>query len=159
MENLARMPDRWGGALLGALVVVVLVLLAVSLGAQPQRGQNTGLLDAVDECVTLEVAGMGTATFAVQGAFVGTIGWFYRTANMPLVALSATRVDSPALPVATTMYPGQWTASILGAESVQACVSAYSSGAATVTVSAVPIAADSRPPCNPVTKLSGRCRP
>ena len=141
-----------------ALSVVVGLLLAATLAAQPREVRVSAVLDAVDECAILNVSGMGTATIQVQGSFVGIVTWSSGSAGVP-VTLMASAVNSPALPVSTTRVEGRWIAAIPGAESVQACLTSYTSGVVTVTMTAIPFVVDSRPPCNPVTKLSGLCRP
>lgn len=140
-----------------ALFVLVGLLLAVPLVAQPRSVQIDGTLKAVDECVTMDTSTMGTATIRVRGSFVGTIAFYQAGSVVP--SLWATAVHAPALPVTSTTAEGQWVASVLGVDSVRACFSSYTSGSATVTVSATQMPADTRPPCNNVTKASGRCRP
>ena len=137
---------------------LLLAALSVSqAGAQPRTVRSTGVIDAVDECVTLDVSGMGTATISVVGPFVGTVTWASRV-GPTAAGLRASAVGVFGPPQSYSFLPGQWVATVLGADAVQACFSAYTSGSATVTLSASQLTDDTRPPCNPLTRTLGQCR-
>lgn len=99
------------------------------------NAQNTRNLTAVDQCLALDVAGMGTGVWQVAGTFVGTITWTVSANAGDFVLIDAT-TPAAGTSANSTTTTGAWTAPIAGFRQMRACMTAYTSGTATVTLSA-----------------------
>jgi hypothetical protein len=132
------------------LLSVLLVLGAAISTAQAQGISRGGggasaaavqsaavVLDAADECVTLDVAGMGTGVWDVTGTFTGTVTFYVAVNNAAPRAIDVASPDNPGSAVnSTENTAGSWSGSVAGFRLMRACMTAYASGSATVTLSA-----------------------
>lgn len=93
----------------------------------------TKALGAAGDLVLLSVAGMGGVSIQIADAFVGTVSFEASTNGQAFVALLVTPVGS-STQVSSATATGMWTANAVGMYAVRARMSAYTSGAATVTL-------------------------
>jgi hypothetical protein len=117
----------------GLLALIVLGLFAVPAAAQ-QTEQSTGeiLLDAVNECAAIDVAGMGRASFDVSGDWIGTITFYVLGEGGTPNQLDVAKPDTPGTTVNTTTANGIWAGDVAGFRSARACLTAYTSGTARI---------------------------
>lgn len=120
------------------------VFLLVCLWALPASAQTSGQLagnlnatSGASSCVILPVAGMGTGSVQIVGTWVGTISFTvantgdaadYKALNMA-PSNSSTQVTS-------STANGLWSGSVAGYRFFRACMTAYTSGTASLLLSA-----------------------
>lgn len=106
--------------------------------ASAQGNVTTGPrdLDALNECSIINVSGMGVAGIQVTGTYVGTITWTVAIDGGTYVAIDAFTPDAPSTAVNSTTSTGVWTATVAGLRTLRACMTAYTSGRATVVLAA-----------------------
>lgn len=113
----------------------------VSALALPATAQTrTGLvdLDAADECAILDVAGYGSVSVEIIGTWVGTITFRVQGEGGTRDELNVSKADAPETSATTTAANGLWSASIAGYRTALACMTSYTSGTASVRMSASP---------------------
>jgi hypothetical protein len=92
-----------------------------------------GVLDAAGDYVRLSVAGLGGVAFQIQGSFSGTVTFEASLDGQSFHALRVTP-SSTTTAVTTATTTGLWTGSATGYLAVQARMSAYTSGSATLLI-------------------------
>jgi len=102
--------------------------------ASAQSVSTEGTLGAANQCVTLDVAGMGTATFDVTRTWAGTITFSVIGAGATQNTLDVAKADTPGTAVNTTTENGVWSGSVAGYRYAQACMTSYTSGTAGVSI-------------------------
>lgn len=111
------------------------LLLAAPVSAQiTLPAVNTGSLTAASQCVPVRTDGYGAGGIQVTGSYVGTITWTVSIDGTNFVALDAFTPDAPGTAANSTTTTGIWTAPIAGLRLLKACMTAYTSGTAVVTV-------------------------
>lgn len=116
-----------------ALLACAVLLVSASAVAQTTTQRD---LNAVNECATLNVAGMGTGAIEVNGTWVGTITFRVSVTGAQRQDLDVSQADTPATFVNTATANGAWSGSVAGYRMLYACMTAYTSGTASVNLSA-----------------------
>ena len=120
--------------ILRILMSAMLVFAATPVTVMAQVQQN--VLTAVDTCSTLPVSQNNSgAVVQLAGTFVGTLTFEATADGGNWVAISGTPIGGGAA-VTSSTTAGAWQFGTSGLISLRACVSAYTSGAVSVTVRA-----------------------
>ena len=122
------------------LLVALGLIVTASLIGQPSytsNGPNGERIDAADECASLGVGGYGKASIEVIAtpSFSGTITFYVVGAGGTVTTVDATPPNS-ATSVTSTTAAGQWSVTVASYAGLRACFTSYTSGAATVYLSA-----------------------
>lgn len=119
------------------LIGAVLALLGVlPLSAQPST-QQPGNLAALNACVTMPVAGMGTGSAQVVGTWVGTITFQVSNTGDSTGYTSLNMAPSNgSTQITTTTANGAWSGSVAAYRFFRACMTSYTSGTAQLLLSA-----------------------
>lgn len=96
-----------------------------------------GSIVAAQDSVFLDVSGWGTAAVQIAGTFTGTISFEVSVDGYTFVACSVTPPGSTTS-VTSATAAGVWAGSVAGMRVFRARASAWTNGAATVTVQAAP---------------------
>lgn len=120
-------------------LLVCAAWLALGSTAAAQSAQARGTLTADETVVSLDTTGMGTASITVAGTFDGTIT--FEVVGGPGTAAVAVDCFTPSdasTAINTTTAAGTWTCTVAALTQVQARMSTYTSGTATVFINASP---------------------
>lgn len=117
-----------------AAVLLLLPRLSFAQAGYAQRGPEP--LSALGS-VRLDVSGMGTARVTVAGVYVGTVTFEVAgdTGEAPVAVDCATPAD-PGTAVNSTTSTGTWICPVAGLRVLQARMSAYTSGTASIYLAA-----------------------
>lgn len=115
-------------------LLCALFVLGSTLGAEERN--TTGRLTAAGGIVVLDVAGMGTGAIQVTGTYVGTVSFEVSVNGGDWVAVDMALPSTPGTDVNSTTTTGLYTGSVAGTRALRARMSAWTSGAAEISLSA-----------------------
>lgn len=113
-------------------IVTAVALLATAAHAQPP---TIGTLGAADATHRLDVRGASTASVTVSGTYTGTVS--FEVISIPGATAVTVDCATPAAPgtaINSTTGTGVWVCPVAGMSQLQARMSAYTDGAATVAM-------------------------
>lgn len=134
---------------------VLLLLLALpgwASAQQPRFEQRN--LDAADETASINVFGSGTTVVQISGTYVGTNSFEGTADGSNWVSVSC--VNSSSTAESSTTTTGLWTCSVAGLRLFRVNMSAYTSGTASVALSAASVSSVGNTNLSGVTISSGR---
>lgn len=111
----------------GALVLI----LAYSTSAWAQRST---VLDVAGECAQIDVGGKGTGSIEITGTWAGEITWYVSLTGGTRLAIDLATPAAPGTAVNSATANGGWSGNVGGWKALIACMTTYTSGAATVTL-------------------------
>jgi hypothetical protein len=127
-----------GSAFMRRVFLFLLVSMALTSPLYAQReaqtSRNLTAASGPNACVALEIAGMGAAGVQVNGTYSGTVTWTVSANAGDFVAIDLAPPDDPGSPVNSTTSTGFWKGDVASARQLRACLTAYTSGTATVTL-------------------------
>lgn len=117
-------------------------LLLIGLWVPPAAAQTSRTtardLNEANECVVLDVSGYGTGTWDVRGTYSGTVSFTVSANILNYKAIDVAAPDTPDTAVNSTTSTGVWAGSVAGFTRMAACMTSYTSGTATVVLTASP---------------------
>ncbi len=120
------------------LIIAAAVSIATPVYAQTQASiiKELSATTGNNACVTLPSAGMGTGSIQVTGVWAGTITWYVSNDGLNKLPVDLAAPDTPGTAVNTTTANGGWSGSVAGWRNFTACMTSYTSGLASVALSA-----------------------
>jgi hypothetical protein len=124
------------GARLFGLMAALLGALVATVEAQSTARRTAEVLRSNGACVSMDVAGMGAGAVQIAGTYVGTIAFTVSLDGGTYEAVNGTPPSGTTGVGSVSDAQGIWGVSVAGMRFLRACMTAYTSGTATVTLSA-----------------------